>query len=598
MLMLKKFFFLIIIISQCSFFIVHCYAQKPEIYLTGGANPLCDTTKLDWATWTVVNDSVAQGNITSDLKIKVTQSPNDLYSTPRFFQGNNFPAQYNIPIDSTTININLPGGGLGMFTSMCFSKPILNPQIALEYSGRPMNTINFITSSCYRIIWQGLGGVTYPNDTTVVIVEGGVTIIKFPGVHTCISLNFHSEKYYCSLAVGIPDTNCQKLPAICTGNSASLTANGAINYSWSPSEGLNTTTGSVVIATPSITTTYTVTGTGVNNPCTYIANNNFSTDSIIVTVNPLPTIAVNPIPAMICPDNSVTLTASGANTYSWSPATGLNSNSGKSVIATPVSLTTTYTVSGIDSNGCINYNTVSVNEDTLHVNLGKDDTICSGLTITLDAGISPATYTWNDNSHNKTLQVKNAGKYSVTATDTNGCSSSACVNIFQYPLSTTTNIVKDTTICDGCSILLNAGNGFKEYKWQDGSTASTYTVNNSGKYWVILTDQNGCKHTDTIIVNPECEGRDLFVPNAFTPNGKINKIFKVVFQPCFTNFDMKIYNRWGEFLFETTDINEGWDGKFKNNECPEAVYVYVITYYNITNKFLKLRKNGTVTLLR
>jgi len=61
---------------------------------------------------------------------------------------------------------------------------------------------------------------------------------------------------------------------------------------------------------------------------------------------------------------------------------------------------------------------------------------------------------------------------------------------------------------------------------------------------------------------------------------------------------MKIYNRWGGLLYETNDINIGWDGKFRNQDVPEGVYVYIITYYNVINSSSKLHKNGTVTLLR
>ena len=70
----------------------------------------------------------------------------------------------------------------------------------------------------------------------------------------------------------------------------------------------------------------------------------------------------------------------------------------------------------------------------MHVNLGKNDSICPGSTITLDAGVSPATYTWNDNSHSKELSVSKAGTYSVTVTDENNCISSDSIKIFNYPV--------------------------------------------------------------------------------------------------------------------------------------------------------------------
>ena len=120
---------------------------------------------------------------------------------------------------------------------------------------------------------------------------------------------------------------------------------------------------------------------------------------------------------------------------------------------------------------------------------------------------------------------------------------------------------------------------------------SHYIVTSSGIYNVTVTDQYGYKYSDTIIVKEECEGKEIIVPNAFTPNGdNLNDKFIVSAQPCFTNFDMKIYNRWGALLYETNDINNGWDGKYMNKVVPEGVYVYIITYYNTSNNNKKLYK--------
>ncbi|MBA3704625.1 MAG: hypothetical protein H0W84_01590, partial [Bacteroidetes bacterium] len=122
----------------------------------------------------------------------------------------------------------------------------------------------------------------------------------------------------------------------CTGGSAVLTATGADTYTWSPATGLTPSTGSPVTANPSITTTYTVTGTIAATGCT-------GTTTVVVTVNPNPTITVPG--ASICVGGSTPLTASGADSYTWTPAATLSSSAGPTVTATPT-VTTTYTITG------------------------------------------------------------------------------------------------------------------------------------------------------------------------------------------------------------------------------------------------------------
>src|SRR5258706_8468605 len=115
-------------------------------------------------------------------------------------------------------------------------------------------------------------------------------------------------------------------PAICNGQSATLTAGGAQTYIWTPSTNLSASTGSPVTASSSSTTTYTVTGTD-NNGCS-------ATTQVTVMVNPLPVITVTPPPA-ICNGQSATLTASGAQSYSWTPSTNLSASTGSPVTASP-----------------------------------------------------------------------------------------------------------------------------------------------------------------------------------------------------------------------------------------------------------------------
>ena len=200
---------------------------------------------------------------------------------------------------------------------------------------------------------------------------------------------------------------------ICIGGSATLTASGAATYGWSPATGLDTTTGPTVHASPANTTSYTVTGTDTNG-CQSTAN-------VTVTVNPRPTVSVTASPGTICIGGSATLTASGAATYSWSPPTGLDTTTGPTVHASPAN-TTSYTVTGTDTNGCQNTANVTVTVNPLPTVsvTASPGTICIGGSATLTAS-GAETYGWSpptglDATNGPTVHASptNTTSYTVT----------------------------------------------------------------------------------------------------------------------------------------------------------------------------------------
>ncbi len=213
--------------------------------------------------------------------------------------------------------------------------------------------------------------------------------------------------------------------AICAGQNTQLTATGATTYTWSPSTGLSATTGSSVTANPTTTTTYQVIGS--NGTCV-------DTAYVTVNVNQLPVVNVN-TPLPICSGSSTQLTATGATTYLWTPATGLDATTGSIVNASPAS-TTTYFVSG-SSNGCNSANatpvTVTVNQIP-QVTVSSNTSICSGNSANLQAN-NATTYVWSPSTGlNQTTGANVIASptvtttYSVTGT-TNNCSKTATVTV-------------------------------------------------------------------------------------------------------------------------------------------------------------------------
>ncbi|RKE02177.1 T9SS type B sorting domain-containing protein [Marinifilum flexuosum] len=131
------------------------------------------------------------------------------------------------------------------------------------------------------------------------------------------------------------------------------------------------------------------------------------------------------------------------------------------------------------------------------------------------------------------------------------------------------------------------------YLWQDGVTSSTYTVTEEGNYTLIFTDFNGCVGEDDIMVY--VDRYRIFVPNAFTPNGDgLNDTFGPVITGDIVGeeIEMYIYNRWGEMIYEFTDLGVGWDGTYKGKLVNTGVYVWTL----IING--KSKQDGSVSLIR
>ena len=286
----------------------------------------------------------------------------------------------------------------------------------------------------------------------------------------------------------LPSVTASASPAaICNGASSVLTASGANTYSWNT--GGNTAS---ITVTPSSTTTYTVTGTNTAG-CT-------GTATVSVTVNPLPTVTATASPAAICNGQTSVITASGANTYSWSGGLG----TGASKTITPSS-TTTYTVTGTSAAGCTGTATVSVTVNSLPTvtATASPAAICNGATSVLTAS-GANTYSWSGglgSGASKTVTPSATTTYTVTGTSTAGCSGTATVSVTVNPLPTVTATASPAAICNGATSVLTAS-GANTYSWNTGGNTASITVTPSGTttYTVTGTTAAGCSGTATVSV--------------------------------------------------------------------------------------------------
>ena len=365
--------------------------------------------------------------------------------------------------------------------------------------------------------------MSYPNNTTFLGTEG-FTIIRFPGIHTCISFDYLQSETYCNLAFGVLDTNCQVLisPPICAGMSETLTATGAVTYSWLPTAGLNTSTGAVVIASPAVTTKYFVTGVDINN-CS-------NTDSVIVEVIPAPTVSFSG-DTIICVGDSTSLSVSGGTSYLWDFG-----NSTNSVIKVGPTTTTTFPFTIKNSFGCENTSSIKVHVKPLPQVIFNLNPVCKNMAMIFDdlSTLNILNRNWDFGDANTSALQNATHTYAtcdvfnvkLTVTTTDGCIDSLIKTAEVYCLPTADFSFADVCLnqnMDFVDLSALVGGGVTGWQWNfgDGSMGSTnqnisYKYTDAGNYFVthIASSNNGCK--DTIIKNV------IVHPNPFAKFNALN----------------------------------------------------------------------------
>ena len=200
-------------------------------------------------------------------------------------------------------------------------------------------------------------------------------------------------------------------------------------------------------------------------------------------------------------------------------------------------------------------------------------------------------------------QYPGPGTYTVRALVFDRCfqdTAYASVTISEDKIVRIPASLTDTVSCLGGEILLDATTPYAEkYVWADGATTPQRSITKAGDYTV--TGLNACSSdTKTIkVILNECPCK-VYIPNAFTPNNDhLNDKFGPIFdcQPDPLDFELKIYDRYGGVVFQTTNISIGWDGRKRETEMPAGVYLWTVQYHNPATKEL-VRQKGTVTLLR
>ncbi len=383
---------------------------------------------------------------------------------------------------STTITVNSASVSVSPNTSIC-----------------PGGSATLTASGAASYSWSPTTGLSPTSGPTVTASPASTTTYTVTGTTAGCTSTANVTVTVTPLTVTVSPN-----ASICAGGSTTLTANGATNYTWSPTTGLSPTTGSTVTASPATTTTYTVTGT--TGSCSNTAN-------VTVTVTPI-TVTVSP-DVTICNGTSTTLTAGGATNYTWTPTTGLSPTTGATVTASPTT-TTTYTVTGT-TGSCSNTADVTVTVNPIpSISASNNGPLCAGQTFNLTAnGSATATYSWtgpngfssNLQNPSGTASAASAGTYTVTITE-NGCSATA----------TTTLAISSTavpTINAAGPFCANAPSVYMSSNMSGGTWSGSGIVNGStgefspaaatiGNNTITYTVPGGCSTpaTATVQVNP------------------------------------------------------------------------------------------------
>lgn len=446
----------------------------------------------------------------------------------------------------------------------------------------------------------------------------GATVDADPSVSTTyqvVSINLGcNDTATVDLTVNpIPVITVSADTTICSGSTAPLSVQGGTTYSWTPATGLSATSGPNVNASPIDTVTYTITGTSLG--CS-------SNAVVTVNVNQTPTVSIDPVTTAFCDGNSDTLTASGADIYLWSPAIGLSDTLGSVVIADPTT-STNYAVVGVTNEGCFS-NAASL--VTVYPNPVPNfiadtagcEVFCTNFTNqTIITSGAIASYSWDFgdgtivNGENPGHCYQDMGLFSVTlmATSDNQCITTLTetdyITVYPLPDALFTVNPQVANIIDSKFTFTDLSSLAAEWNWSFGN-GGTSTIQNpiyvyqnptSGTYPITLmvTTEFGCLDTISgeITIKPNAS---IYVPNAITPNNNgRNEIF-YAYGEGIVEFEMTIFDRWGEQLFFSADMEDGWDGTYLGKPVEMSVYVYRIDYVDVNGDSDRLV--GRVSVVR
>ena len=322
------------------------------------------------------------------------------------------------------------------------------------------------------------------------------------------------------------------------------------------------------------------------------------------------TLALTPVvKAALCSvpnSGTISLTVSGgtAATYVW-----LDQNNNP-LATTPIfgkAGPGLYNVQVTDANGCKALrDSIKVGLDsTGFAKLVPNQLKCAGSSVSL-APVDPDqpgnVYQWSTGAVTRSISVTQTGSYSIVVRNTqNGCVGRSSVQVNDRPAPVFA-LTKEAVLCEGdrekAQLAVSGAPGLR-YLWTTSNdTSRTITVTQAGQYGIRVTDPQGCTATATARVQNLCEPR-VNIPDAFTPNSDGQNDVLQVFTAYVSDYEFRIYNRWGEVIFVSNNPEQKWDGTYRGSAYPSMLYPYIITYKSESfPERPRVVKRGSVLLIR
>ncbi len=452
-----------------------------------------------------------------------------------------------------------------------------------------------------------LSSTTVANPTATTPVDITYYVEIGSSANKCKALDTVEIDVLDGFSIENPDTT------ICLGESIVIRGTGDSRYSylWNDTS-VNSSFDSKTIIDATITPMphgkYTYTLAASHTVCP-----NDSTASITVEVQPVPTVQVSP-DASLCFGDTIGLKgevtpAYTGYTYKWNPGSSLDDDA----ILTPVFTatgTTTLVLTASTGVGCVGTDSVTVSVyPAKFVDLSSDTAICPGdtarLTLTVPAGTEYRWYPDQNISSTGSLTpnvwpVANR-RYMVAGKDANNCKDTSYVKVVVRPKAIL-HLPDTVRIYPGEQYEMDPEGNCLYYSWfpelglsnpRSGHPIAKPEVNT--RYIVKGNTEGGCTVTDSVDVLV-MDDSYVKLPNAFAPGNGRNSVFKIVGRGQIELKRFVVYNRWGAKMFETKDINEGWDGRF--NDKPQPMGVYIYTVEGTTPGGRNITQQGNVTLVR
>ncbi|MEI6087341.1 MAG: gliding motility-associated C-terminal domain-containing protein [Bacteroidota bacterium] len=348
-------------------------------------------------------------------------------------------------------------------------------------------------------------------------------------------------------------------------------------------------------------------------------NNCYDSTYKSLIIHPLPTVVV-PSNNFVCKGDTLNIIATGAMNYIWmDQQNNIVCNSCESIKIFPNS-NSSYSVIGYNQYGCSQITNTSVTVvQPFKIQASLIDTICLGSSLNLTI-TGAESYTWltdpglsNYYSHNPVATPKTTTTYTVIGRDNYSCfTDTAKINLVVGE-PTLFNLAADTAVQAGVQFMLvpnsNKPENIRRWQWTgnaiftcDNCQTTVAKVSNDAEIICTATNLFGCKTIDTISIKTFCPNSEIFIPNAFSPDGDgINDMLFVQGSGIKLIKSFRIYSRWGELVFEKNnflpgDPSNGWDGKIRGKAAAQDVFVYICEA--ICEKGIPATFKGNVTVLK